>query len=185
MSYAEQMISPPPEAVVWCYSEWQPSYEEVMKCGEKITMFEGFPDKEVLSKSRNVRKLLILDDLMTDMSKKSGDLHSLFCRGSHHWNMSVIHIVQNLFYSNVRTARINSHYLVLMKNPADLLQMNTLARQLFPQDKKYLFDAYKDACSKPFGYLLIDMEPTTPDHVRLRTKVFPDEVGYAYLPKSL
>ena len=96
----------------------------------------------------------------------------LFTRGCHHWNISVINIVQNIFYKGLRTSRINAEYLVLMKNPSDRLQVQTLARQLFPHNSKYLLEAYNDATEKPFSYLLIDLTQATPEKFRIRANIF-------------
>lgn len=90
-------------------------------------------------------------------SKSNEELKMLFTRGAHHWNVSCIHIVQHLFHTNLHTAQINSHYIVLMKNPADKGQALNLQRQIFPCDKKYFLEALADAWyQKPYGYLLID-----------------------------
>jgi hypothetical protein len=183
VKHANELITPPPEKIIWCYSEWQDGYND-LEDNPNLTMSEGLPDMKELSQSKNVRKLLILDDLMIDASK-GNNLHSLFSRGSHHWNMGIVHIVQNLFYSNLRTAHINSHYLILMKNPSDQLQVQTLARQIFPSNRRFFTEAYRDACSEPYGYLLVDLEPTTPDTIRLRTCIFPDDpYNYVYQTKN-
>jgi hypothetical protein len=72
-----------------------------------------------------------------------------------------------------------------MKNPSDQLQAQTLARQIFPTNKRFFTESHRDACSEPYGYLLVDMEPTTPDTVRLRACIFPDdECNYVYQPKN-
>lgn len=177
------MITPPPERILWAYAEWQEGYKDLADI-PNLELVEGIPDLAALKQDRETRKLVICDDLMQDMAKQKNDeLTNLFCRGSHHWNVGVVHIVQNLFYNNLRTARINSHYLVLMKNPSDRLQVMTLGRQLYPGQQKYFLDAFNDACSSPFGYILVDNEPTTDDQIRLRTCIFPGEQCYAYVPK--
>lgn len=183
---ADVMISPPPDEIIWCYGEWQSSYDDISKIA-KVKMHEGMPDLEYLSANRHKRKLCVMDDLMMEASTSKGNntLHSLFSRGSHHWNLSIIHIVQNLFYSNIRTARINSHYLVLLKNPSDALQAINLSKQIYPSNRKFFMEAFKDATSTPFGYLLIDLEPSTDESLRLRTRIFPDEIySVCFMPKN-
>ena len=66
----------------------------------------------------------MLDDQMIDASKDKS-IVNLFTRGSHHRNLSVIYIVQNLFYQekDSRSISLNSHYLILFKNPRDKLQI--------------------------------------------------------------
>ena len=81
----------------------------------------------------NKRDLMVFDDQMIDASKDKR-IVNLFTRGSHHRNLSVIYIVQNLFHQGKgsRSISLNSHYLVLFKNPRDKLQILTLAKQMYP-----------------------------------------------------
>jgi hypothetical protein len=51
---------------------------------------------------------------------------------------------------------------------------------MYPGSTKYMLEAYQDATSKPFGYLLIDLKPQTDERIRLRSNIFPGEVNYAY-----
>jgi hypothetical protein len=174
---AKELISPPPEKIYWAYGEWQDGYNHLPP---EVIMIEGIPEIEMFKEDKQTHKLLICDDLMQNYAKKKDDLCQLFCQGSHHWNLSILHIVQNLFYNNLRNARINSHYIILMKNPSDRLQLMNLARQIFPTKQNWLVESFDDACSEPFGYLLLDLEPSTNDDMRVRTKIFPNDIGVAY-----
>ena len=79
---------------------------------------------------------------------------------------------------------LNTHYLVLFKNPRDANQVATLARQMYPGKSKFVLEAFEDATKEPYGYLLIDLKPETDERYRIRTNVFPDdERQYAYVPK--
>ena len=102
---------------------------------------------------------------------------NLFTRGSHYRNLSVIYIVQNLFHHGKggRSISLNSHYLVLFKNPRDKLQILTLAKQMYPGQTDFFLNRYGEAVKKPFGYLLIDLKTTTQDNCRFRTNVLPSE----------
>jgi hypothetical protein len=180
--HKDSLIHPPPERVIWCYGEYQRGYEELAKL-PYVELVEGLPDIAMLKATSDQPKLVVCDDLMSQAKKT--DLTTLFSRGSHHWNLSIIHIVQNLFFDGLRTARINAHYLILMKNPSDQLQVATLARQMYPHNARYLQDAYKDACcSQQYGYLVIDSNPKTEENFRLKTNIFPDELLCVYLPKQ-
>ncbi|KAL3069616.1 hypothetical protein niasHT_036408 [Heterodera trifolii] len=92
-------------------------------------------------------------------------LDALFTRGSHNWGVSVILVTQHLFNKELRVSRTNSHYLVLMRNPAGALQIRTIATHLFPSRTAYFMEAYRDACAKNFGYLLVDMHPERPSSI--------------------
>jgi len=148
-----------------------------------VHMIEGLPDlASFKSTLTNIPRLLIFDDLMQEM-KNDRKLVQLFTRGSHHWNLSVLHIVQNLFFDGLRTSRVNAQYLVLMKNPSDQLQASTLAKQLFPMNSKYFLEAYKDATTDSFGYLLVDLSQDTEENMRLKTNVLPGQMPIIYMPK--
>ena len=83
--------------------------------------------------SVNKWNLIVFDDQMIDAGKDQR-IVNLFTRGSHQRNLSVIDIVQNVFHQGKgsRSISLNSHYLVLFKNPRDKLQVLTLAKQMYP-----------------------------------------------------
>jgi IVa2 protein len=170
---ADKLIEPVPEKIIYCYSEWQKTFE-----GLPCEFIEGIPDLDVLKADKTSSRLLILDDLLTTVKGKEMDI--LFCQGSHHWNLNIMFLTQNAFYANMRTARVNSQYLVLLKNVSDKLQISNLGKQMFPGKQTYFMDAYNDATAKPYSYLLIDLHPTTPDEIRLRSNIFNDPVVYLY-----
>ena len=86
----------------------------------------------------------------------------------------------NLFYQGQgsRSIGLNSHYLLLFKNPRDKLQILTLAKQMYPGQTDLFLNQYEKAVKRPFGYLLIDLKTTTQDNCRLRTNVLPSEEGF-------
>ena len=65
----------------------------------------------------NKRNLIVFDDQMIDAGKDKR-IVNLFTRGSHHRNLSIIYIVQNLFHQGKGSRRIslNSYYLVQIAN---------------------------------------------------------------------
>ena len=99
----------------------------------------------------------------------------------------MLYLVQNLFSNNKehRTISLNTHYMVVFKNPRDATSMSHLARQMYPGRTKFALDAFKDATSEPHGYLLIDLKQDTSEDMRLRTCIFPDyDLQYVYLSKN-
>ena len=73
--------------------------------------------------------LVIIDDLMSEVNNEVGDF---FTKGAHHKNLSIIYICQNLFHHNKiqRTINLNCQYLVIYKNPRDILQVQHLGRSI-------------------------------------------------------
>ena len=110
----------------------------------------------------------------------------LFTKGSHHKNISVIFITQNIFHKGKgqRDISLNSMYLIIFKNPRDCAQIQHLARPICPQDPKFLQEAYLDATRDGHSYLFLDLSQTAVDELRFRACIFPDDkVHYAYVPK--
>ena len=124
----------------------------------------------------NIRNLIVIDDQMIE-ARKDNRIVNLFTKGLHHRNLSVIYIVQNLFHQGKgnRSISLNSHYLVLFKNPQDKLQILTLAKQMYPSETAWFIKEYEEAVRRPYGYLFVDLRPTTPERCRLRTNVLPGE----------
>jgi Poxvirus A32 protein len=172
VKHANKVILPPPEQVIWCYNEWQDRYNALLEY-RIVKLVQGVPEKAQL-KQDSKPKLLILDDMM-DTMKDNKQLTELFIKGCHHWNISCIHICQSLFFGGLRTLRINAHYIILMKSPADKLQISMLARQMFPGKTSQFMEVYSEATSVQYGYLVVDCSPETPETYRLRSQIFPDD----------
>jgi len=157
----------------------------VTKKKNLIEFREGLPRPEDYSSDPLSPKLVIIDDLMRE-SSSSEVIVDLFTKGSHHKNLSVILISQNLFHQGrgQRDISLNANYIVVFKNPRDRAQIRHLARQVYPDDPKFLEEAYYDATSRPHGYLLLDLKQSTPDEYRFRTCIFPDDTThYVYVPR--
>ena len=181
----KNMFDRMPRRIIWVYSEWQSLYDEVKLLRSEIEFQHGLSDQLYDSLDANIRNLVILDDQLSHAGD-SKMLSRLFTEGSHHRNLSIIYIVQNLFDKGKshRTVSLNAQYIVLFKNPRDKSQIVTLGRQMFPRDVAFLSDSFEDATTEPYGYLLIDLRPETPEEFRLRTSIFQGEESIAYIPVS-
>ena len=175
ISNARECIAPPPERIVYCHSVFQPLFDQY----PNVEFVEGLPDLNMFDGDK--RTLLIIDDLMQETNET---VSKLFTRVSHHKNVSVVYLTQNLFNNNKhnRTISLNSHYMVLFKNVRDATQVHCLARQMFPKNSEAMMQGYKDATGKPYGYLLVDLTQSMDDRYRLRTKIFPGETGEVFVP---
>ena len=86
--------------------------------------------------------LFILDDLLND-AYSNGRVCDLFTKGSHHRNISVILITQNIFYqaTHFRDISLNAKYLILLKNVSIRNQFSRLAQQVYPKHSVDLYDS--------------------------------------------
>ena len=183
LKHVKDIVSPPPQRIVYCYSIWQDKFSELLYENPGIEFNEGIIPTESINKT--TRNLIILDDLMNE-SKDDVNVSNLFTKGSHHKNMSIIFMSQNLFVQgkHMRSISLNAHYLAVFKNPRDKAQFSCLSRQMYPKNQKFLDECFADATSRPFGYLFLDLKQSTRDNLRIRTDIFPGEENIVYVLKN-
>ena len=186
----EQLIQPFATRIIWVYSEWQPDYDMIREQYPSIEFEKGWRDEIFDSLSLEQRNILVLDDQMGVVSS-SKSVADLFNRGSHHRNLTVIYLVQ---YNNQgkirvyqgiidvynqgksqRTISLYSHYSVVFRNGQDASQFRTMAHQICLSDGQWLGDAFTVATFKPYGYLVMDHHPSTPDDQTVSTNILPGE----------
>ncbi len=163
-------MSPPPKRIVWCYTIWQRAYDEI-----EADFVQGVPDFDYFDGQPTI---LVLDDLMEQDLEK---VTKYFTRGSHHLKITVFYLVQNLFFRGIRTISLNSQIVVLFKNPRDTGQLSFFARQAFHQHVKEIEAIFLDSTRAPHGYLLFDFRSETPDQLRIRTGIFPEDQQFVYV----
>lgn len=165
-----RMFNPIPKTILYAYGIKNDKVELFSSMGVKC--MKGLPKDEQLE---NYPKplLLILDDLMLETNTKY--LSDLFSRKTHHLNMATVFITQDLFSESLRAARKNSHYLVMMRAPAATNEIRMLAIQIFGLRFKEFLHAYEEATKSQYGYILVDLHPQSPQELRVRTSVFPDD----------
>ena len=176
-----EVINPHPDKILWLYAEDQPLYQSM----KNVEFTQGIPEDLETRFQKRHNNVLILDDLMTQCHSDER-LTRLFSVGSHHKNLSIIFIIHNLFHygKEMRTVSLNSHYIILFKNPRDRLQISTLARQMYPGQSQFLVEAFQDATKEAYGYLIIDLKPTTADKLRIRTGILPSDRQLVYVHKD-
>ena len=127
---------------------------------------------------KNEHCLIVIDDFALQ-TKNSAELTELFTRFSHHNNMSIIQITQNVFWAGTdsRTRSLNVHYMVLLRQLRDQKQIRLLARQVSQNTNQFnaILTAYNDATEGRYSYLFISFHPRDSPKLLLRSKIFPDE----------
>jgi hypothetical protein len=171
------MFEVPPKEILYCYGIYQDAYGKTLS---NVTFLQGLPTEADLDQlPKGHHNLVILDDLMQDVNRDKG-IETLFTRGAHHRNLSVVHLTQNMFSKGSRTISLNVHFWVLMRSPRDTSQIQMLGRQVFPTRSKALWEAYKDATAEQYGYLCLDVSPGGDEMHRMRTRIFPGEDTVVY-----
>ena len=169
------LIQPSPERIIWCYGQWQPLYDNIRKRIPRIEFVNGIPDhlndQHYIDVSK--RNILVFDDLMTE-AKCDQRIADLFTKGSHHRNISVVYLTQNLFPQGkaCRDIILNTQYMVLFNNPIDRQQVATLARRIYPSTSAVFMKRFERATSYSYGHLVIDLKSDTAEKDRLHTEIF-------------
>jgi len=136
---------------------------------QNVSFVKGLPEFE---NPENVPTLVVLNDLME--SANSTKVSELFTKGSHHRDISLVLITQNLFHQ-VRSSRdisLNITYIILFMNSRVKAQIVHLARQVYPENISNFHKTYLEVCKDTHSYLFSDLTQTINDLLRFRTKIF-------------
>ena len=173
-----ELFEQTPVKIIWCYSVYQEKFNDYK---DIIEFHEGIYDVKTLS-SVEGHKIIILDDLMHHMNEQVAETFTVY---SHHLNITVFFITQNIFHQNkyMRDISLNTQYLILFGQRRDVSQINVLATQMFPLQRKEFLKVYKEVTSIPHGYLLCDIHPKNTFRVLLRTNILPHETEIVYIPE--
>lgn len=145
-----------------------------------IQFQRGLPTESEIKTFNN--DFVILDDLMEDC--KNNLVTKLFSQVAHHSHVTFFLLVQNFFHIG-RSQSLNAHFLFFMMNPRDKLQIRNLSIQMYPNNTKFLVQAFEDATNnRPFSHLFIDLTADTDNQLRVRGNIFDSKVT-VYVPKQL
>lgn len=167
------LFSIPPGRIIYCYGVWQKAFNDL----ENVEFHKGVDIPEL---DKNIHTFVIFDDLMHEIVK-SPVVEEIFVAGSHHRNITVAYILQNLYQQGrfQKSIMLNTHYMFIMNNSRDIHQIKCLARQT---GFSALEPAYRDCMKTSYGYLLLDLSPhSKTNQFRLKTNVFPGETLVVYL----
>ena len=158
-----------PKKIVYVYDRWQPWFDRMQK-KDGIQFHRGLPDPGHLTKWFGATRggVLVLDDLMEEGGQDKRVL-DLFTKDSHHRNITVLYLTQDLFPPGKfsKTINRNAHYIVAFKNPRDQTGIRTILLQAFPDRWRQVLRLFKRVTSRPFGYLMLDVHPASDDRYRL------------------
>lgn len=175
----QRLFVKPFTRIIFCYSILQGDVVAMSEKNKILELHDGFPNDLSLDGQET---LLILDDMMLEL-RNDVRLAALFTK-MRHKNVSTVFITQNFYFQSAYSTTItrNAQYLVLFENPRDNSMIDTLGRQIYPQQRKFLSSAFTNGTEAPYGYLLLDFKPDTPKNLRVRTNVFPGEQCWVYRP---
>ena len=145
----------------------------------------GIPLDEELSalfgEDSSKHNCIVLDNLMFEVNNNP-KLEKLWTVHSHHYNLTIICLTQNLFEKGKAACSIslNTSYFCLFQNYRDQLQIQHFAREAFAGKTNLFMQAFRLATQKLYGYLIVDLENKSDKRFRLRTQIFPGENTLVY-----
>ena len=85
LQQAQTVIAQPLERIIWCYSQWQPAYTQLLMMIPTIKFVKGILESLANDSYLDVsiRNLIVIDDQMTE-ARKDNRIVNLFAKGSHH-----------------------------------------------------------------------------------------------------
>ncbi|CAG2206327.1 unnamed protein product [Mytilus edulis] len=181
---AQEMFTIPPQKIYYCYSIWQDVFDELKKTVSNISFQLELPDESDFLVDKDIHTLWIIDDKMDEVVDCKL-MQKIYCVLSHHTLTSIIFILKNLYQKGkvMRSISLNSHVFFLFKNGRDSLQIQSLARQMFPGQVRFFMDVYQRAISRPYNCLIVDIAPGSNPEYQLRANPFPGEDTIVYQPK--
>ncbi len=171
--------------IVFCYAAWQSCYKDLSAAllrDNKISM--RFIKKKpssvefvqlVKAAASCGGSIVVIDDFMSQIDE---DLVDIVTVQSRHHNTSTFILFQSLFPANRlgRQISLNVKYIHAHKNPRENAQIQILARQLSPNNYKYIVQAYHKVTETPYQCLLFDLTQQMEDCLRIRSHYLPREL---------
>lgn len=156
---------------IWYCAKYQTSIPAALKTDPLVKFHQGVPSDEICENSEGKNVLIILDDLL-ETAFQSDTVSSIFTQGRNR-SIATILVSQVLFprYANARNVSLNASHIIYFRNIRDASSINCLARQICPLDSKAFSELFLNNINKPFSYLLMDFQPTTPDIFRYRENI--------------
>lgn len=165
--------------IIYYYNHWQDIFSEIQSENIVTDWVQQLPTiQDIRDRTEHFRdiggSIIIIDDFAQHVNQDIADLFTVL---SHANNISVFLMTQNIFQRNpvFRTISLNSSYISIHKNPRDSSQIVHFAKQFAPGNSKYIVEAYKACTKKPYSYMLFDHNQDTPDIIRVRSDILPNE----------
>ena len=162
----KKLIEPWPEKLIWISEVEVPKEKQL----SNVNYVVGLPALSAFEALHNA--LVVLDDLQ-HIAAESSTVSALFRRLSHHNNIAVFLLVQNLSFQGRQAldSRRNADYLFLFRNPVDVDQYRRYQSKLGLNEKTTpsLNQLINFASrSNPHFCLVVDLKFETPDLCRFR-----------------
>jgi hypothetical protein len=161
--------------IIIAYGIWQPKFKE-FKRQFPDTIF--VPTLEELQQYLSPNCIILIDDFMTTISfdrKCNRFVTDLMTKLSHHMNLGVILTTQVAFPDRFKAISMNCNFQMFFSMRRDPTYSLWVGRQFRPDEPKIIFNALRKATkNNPYGCVVLDLTPETPEFLRIRNALIPD-----------
>ena len=184
----EKMFSHQFRDIYWFY-KMENSIRHAKKEFPEINYVEGnVSNKFVDGLDVDSDKLLICDDMqdMVSNNKTLDGLMNIFTRDSHHKNLTVIFLVQDLFLKNMNKVAGQCENVIAMTNGSSLSNILNMGRRQFgPGMSPFLKWALLQVkCHSDHGYLCLSSGADISPCEACKTNIFPGEKNTFFVAKD-
>lgn len=179
LNHQEILLEKPVKNVYWFTPTQAPPNSLINNNIDLHVYHDEMPWEVHIPNDITTHKIVVIDDYSCELAD-SKELTKFYTKWTHHSNVSIIQMSQNLFMDGKgsRTRSLNLSYLVLMRQTRDMKQIRTLARQMANDSKEYnaIIDAYQSAMNTgPYSYLVISFHPRDHPKLKLRSNIFNED----------
>ena len=146
---------------MWIYKTWQDELFKEIAGRFNIEFLDDLRNFEEMGRQENTA--IVIDDYFVEAANNNQVL-ALFSRGRH-LNITIILLSHNLFHRGkyARDMSLNMDYIVIFKNVRDTTQIRHLGQQMYPENKDFLVNAFRDATKEPYTNLVLDLRSNSLD----------------------
>ena len=188
--HRDKCFSTPPREILWFYKVESAVKHLVGQLPESVQYFQGLPEREAIQEmDSEIPRLIVIDDQEDGVNSSNTIVKDLFTVFSHHLNISVVFVVQNIYLKArlMKSITDQGQYLIHTKAAKGSQQIRTLGGQIFGKNgSRFVNWAMNHAFENdsPFAYLLFDMHNLSKNWQRLRSSVFPGECNLFFIKKG-
>ena len=187
--HRDECFTSPPREILWFYKVESAVKNLIHELPASVQYFQGLPEKEAIQEmDAEVPRLIVIDD-QEDSVDSSKIIKELFTVYSHHLNITVVFIVQNIYLKAkfMKSVTDQAQYLIHTKAAKGSQQLRSLGGQIFGKNgSRFVNWAMNHAFENdsPYAYLLFDMHNLSKNWQRLRANVFPGECNLFFVTKD-
>ena len=185
-----QFASHQPDYVIYVYSVWQESLDD-LKNEEMVDVFiqgNNEIENDIKALTRDYKSPLIIFDDQMNHKPTLEYAARLFTVEGRHSGKSCLWISQNLFDNGsqnfTRTIRKNSDYIIIFRCPGDCLDIQNLSKQM--TSNMLLYNIYQHVTnSEPYTYLMINITQKSIDKLKFMSHIFKEDgLVRVYVPQK-